>query len=325
MSAITIWTIGDERTASTRLRIHQYLPLLAAEGIHPRVRAVPHGFVPRMALFASLGRPRVLLVQKKLFSPLELRRLRGRAERLLYDVDDAVHLDEGGSTRNRDRFLAVTAAADRVLAGNATLAAACAEPSRAIALGTPVDTTRIAPAPAEGRDPFLAAWIGSRAGLPSLELVRPAWERVRARVHAARWVIMADRPPAWRAEGVEFTAWSPDAERALLARASVGLMPLLDTPFNRGKCGFKILLYQAAGIAVVASPIGVNTELVRPLEDGFLAGDASGWEEALSRLLLDRAFAARCGAAGRAQVERAHSVEALYPRFRAALLEGPAR
>ncbi|MEW6071648.1 MAG: hypothetical protein AB1726_03500, partial [Planctomycetota bacterium] len=92
MNEIAIWTIGDTRTASTRLRIHQYLPLLAAEGIHPRVRAVPHGFLPRIALLASLGRPRTLLVQKKLFSPAELRRLRGRAERLLYDVDDAVYL-----------------------------------------------------------------------------------------------------------------------------------------------------------------------------------------------------------------------------------------
>ncbi len=319
---LTIWTIGGESTASTRLRIHQYLPRLAAEGIRPRVRAIPHGFLPRLPLFGGLTSSDRLLLQKKLFAGPELAWIAARAERLLYDVDDAVYLDGEGDRRNGDRFRRVTAAARRVLAGNATLAAACAEPVRAVLLPTPVDTDRVVPSPAGRRTAGLVAWIGSRAGLPSLNLVWPAWERVHPRRPQSQLVVMADRAPDRLPSGASFSPWSPESERALLGRATAGLMPLLDTPFNRGKCGFKILLYQAAGLPVVASPVGVNRELVRHGEDGFLAADAPEWERALDALLGDPRMALGFGEAGRARVTADYSVGALYPRFRDTLLEG---
>ncbi len=319
---LEFWTIGDTRTASTRLRIHQYAPLLAADDLAPRIRAIPHGFAPRLGLFAELAAGRRLLVQKKLFSSLELRWLCARVERLLYDVDDAVYLDQGESTRNCERFRRVTEAADRVVAGNPTLAAACADPARAVVLPTPVDTRRVTPGSPETREPGLVVWIGSQAGLPSLDLVWAAWERVQARRPEARLAILADRPPRRLPPGATFAPWTAEREGDLLRRATVGLMPLLDTPFNRGKCGFKILLYQAAGVAVIASPVGVNADLVRPEEDGFLAANEAAWEDALDRLITDPPVARRFGESGRARVVVTHSIEALYPRFRAALLDG---
>ena len=319
---LEFWTIGDARTASSRLRVHQYVPSLAADGLAPRIRAIPHGFAPRLGLFGKLTAGCRLLVQKKLFSPLELRWLRARGEQLLYDVDDAVYLDEGQSTRNRERFRRTTEAADRVLAGNPTLAAACADPARAVVLPTPVDTRRVTPGSVGVREPGLAVWIGSRAGLPSLDLVWPAWERVHARRPESRLAVLADRAPRRLPPGATFAPWTAERESDLLRRAAIGLMPLLDTPFNRGKCGFKILLYQAAGMAVAASPVGVNADLVQPGEDGFLAAHETAWEDALDRLIADPAAARRFGEAGRANVVATHSIEALYPRFRSALLDG---
>jgi glycosyltransferase involved in cell wall biosynthesis len=319
---LEFWTIGDTRTASTRLRIHQYAPLLAADDLAPRIHAIPHGFAPRLGRFARLAAGGRLLLQKKLFSPLELRWLRARVERLIYDVDDAVYLDQGESSRNQERFGQVTEAADRVIAGNPTLARACTDPARAVVIPTPVDTRLVTPGPPEAREPGLAVWIGSRAGLPSLDLVWPAWERVQARRPGARLAILADRPPPRLPPAATFEPWTAEREADLLRRASVGLMPLLDTPFNRGKCGFKILLYQAAGVAVVASPVGLNADLVRPDEDGFLPADEASWEDALDRLIADPAAARRFGEVGRARVVATHSIQALYPRFRAALLDG---
>ncbi len=319
--SLHVWTIGDARTASTRLRVHQYLTRLAADGIHPRVRRIPNGFIPRLWLKASLRGGDRLLIQKKLFSPWELERLADRAGRLLYDVDDAVYLDGPGSSRNRDRWRAVTGAADRVLAGNEVLAAAAARPERVEVLPTPVDTGLIRPVPPGDRTRGLLAWIGSRTNLPNLDPVFPAFARVAARRPGARLVVMADVPPPALPEGAVFAPWSEAAERDLLQRAVAGIMPLDDTPFNRGKCGFKILLYQAAGLAVAASPVGVNPALVTAERDGFLPASGAAWEEALDRLAGDPALAARLGAAGRDRVVRTRSVETLYPRFRAALLE----
>ena len=233
-----------------------------------------------------------------------------------------MYLDGPGSTRNRDRWGAVTRAADRVLAGNRTLAEASARPERAVVIPTPVDTEHHRPAPRESRRRGLMAWIGSRTNLPNLAPVLAVFPRVAARRPGARLVICADRPPASLPAGVEFVPWSLDAEAALLGEAEIGLMPLDDTPFNRGKCGFKILLYQAAGLAVVASPVGVNRELVTPGEDGFLPAGPDAWEEALARLADEPDAAHRMGAAGRRRVEAAHSVAALYPRFREAVMEG---
>lgn len=316
MSRIRIWTIGDVLTASTRLRIHQYLPRLDADGIDARVRAIPHGYLQRLLLRASLKRGDRLLIQKKLFTPRTVADLRARCSHLLYDVDDAVYL---GSDRDAERFREVTASADRVLAGNAVLAGAAARRDRATVLPTPVDTDRIRPS---GRgEPGLMTWVGSRTNLANLELVLDAFARARGRAPGARLVVVADRAPERLPDGVEFARWSLETETDILARAETGIMPLADTPFNRAKCGFKILLYQAAGLAVLASPVGVNRDLVAPEQDGLLLETGPEWEEAFARLAGSPALAAAWGAAGRERVEASYSVGALYPRFRDALLE----
>jgi len=316
VSRLRVWTIGDPRTASTRLRIHQYLPRLRADGIDAQVRSIPHGYLPRLLLRASLRQGDRLLVQKKLFAPREAERLRGRCSRLLYDVDDAVYL---GRPRNAERFRAITGLADRVLAGNDVLAAEAARPERTWVLPTPVDTERIRPS---GRaEPGLFAWVGSRTNLPNLDLVLEAFSRARRTAPRARLVVAADRAPDPLPDGVEFARWSLETETEILSRAAAGIMPLADTAFNRGKCGFKILMYQAAGLAVLASPVGVNRDLVTPEEDGLLPDGPAAWEEAFVRLATDADRSRRMGEAGRQRVEASHSVEVLYPRFRQALLE----
>lgn len=312
------WTIGDFRTASSRLRIHQYRSRLEADGIAPAIRRVPNGFFPKLRLRRSLPGDSRLLIQKKLFSPGELEGLRERATRLVYDVDDAVYL---GRDRDRERFAAVTRLADHILAGNEDLAATADRPGRTTVLPTPVDTERIQPA--TGRDPGLVVWTGGRTSLPGLDLVLPVWERLRKSRSGIQLLVVSEYPPTPLPEGIRFERWTLETERDALSRASIGIMPLADTPFNRGKCGFKILLYQAAGLPVIASPVGVNRSLITPAQDGFLPETETAWEEALATLLADPARGILMGAAGRDRVVASHSIDALYPGFRNALLETP--
>ena len=318
---IVIWTIGNRMTASTRLRIHQYLPLLAADGIRPVVREIPKGFLTRWLLRRSLPEKSLLLIQKKLLSDWELSMILKKTSRVLYDVDDAVFLDGEGSTRNRDRYQDMTRIADRVIAGNETLAKATARPERVVVLPTPVDTDTIQPAHPGPREPGLAVWIGSRTNLPNLDRILPLFGRIHTENPKTRLLVVANLPPHSMPDGVEFESWSLNTERLALGRATVGIMPLEDTAFNHGKCGFKILLYQAAGLAVVASPVGVNTELVRHGEDGYLAQTQSEWEAGLHELLGSPETARRYGDAGRERVVQTHSIQTLYPRFRDVLLE----
>ena len=318
---IVIWTIGNRMTASTRLRIHQYLPRLAADGIHPTVREIPKGLLTRWLLRRSLPEGSLLLIQKKLLSEWELSMIRKKKSKILYDVDDAVFLDREGSTRNRDRFRNVTRIADRVIAGNETLARAAARPERVVLLPTPVDTDVIKPPHPAPREPGLAVWIGSRTNLPNLDIILPVFGRIHAANPRSRLLVLADLAPRSMPDGVEFVSWSLNTERWALGKAMVGIMPLEDTVFNQGKCGFKILLYQAAGLAVVASPVGVNTELLRHGEDGYLARSEPEWEASLQKLLGSPETARRYGDAGRKRVVQTHSIQMLYPRFRDTLLE----
>jgi glycosyltransferase involved in cell wall biosynthesis len=102
--------------------------------------------------------------------------------------------------------------------------------------------------------------------------------------------------------------WSEATEVDEIAACDVGVMPLPDTPWSAGKCGLKLLQFMAAGRAVVASPVGVNRQIVRPDVNGLLAADAAQWEAGLHRLHTEAGLAARLGVAGRATVEERYSL-----------------
>jgi hypothetical protein len=109
--------------------------------------------------------------------------------------------------------------------------------------------------------------------------------------------------------------WSEADEARLLRGIDIGIMPLPDEPWTRGKCGYKLIQYMASGLPVVASPVGVNRDLVRHGENGFIASSESEWEEALARLSADPDLCRRMGLAGRRRVEAEFSLEIQAPRL----------
>src|SRR5206468_3457063 len=118
----------------------------------------------------------------------------------------------------------------------------------------------------------------------------------------------------------ESYAWSEDNEIARIAAFDIGIMPLHDTPWERGKCAYKLLQVMAAGTPVIASPVGVNAQVVRHGINGFLANTTEEWIDALRRLAADPALRRRMGAEARRTVEDRYSTELITPRL-AAILE----
>jgi len=92
-------------------------------------------------------------------------------------------------------------------------------------------------------------------------------------------------------------------------------MPLLDSPWERGKCGYKLIQYMACGLPVVASPVGVNASIVRDGVNGFWSHDAQSWACALEKLLTDASLRERMGAEGRQKVERDYCLQVTAPRL----------
>ena len=115
--------------------------------------------------------------------------------------------------------------------------------------------------------------------------------------------------------------WNEKTEISELSRFDVGIMPLPDTPWERGKCGFKLIQYMATGLPVIASPVGVNSEIVEHGVNGFLASDRREWIKYLGILKEDRDMCRKMGAVGRVKIEKSYSLEIIGPRLISILRE----
>jgi glycosyltransferase involved in cell wall biosynthesis len=158
-------------------------------------------------------------------------------------------------------------------------------------------------------------WIGSPSTAHYLGLVREPLRRL-ARERALRLVVIGARDIPSTDVPLEIHEWSAETEGPLLGGVHIGIMPLADGPWERGKCGYKLIQYMACGKPVIASPVGVNDEIVTP-EVGLLASSDAQWLAALRQLSTDAALRNRLGFAGRALVERKYSLQVRGPQLAA--------
>jgi glycosyltransferase involved in cell wall biosynthesis len=206
--------------------------------------------------------------------------------------------------------------ADLVIAGSPILAthADMAGTWESEVVPTGLDARRFEPKENYGKaGATRLVWIGSASTLKQLEPFRPALEAVGRAVPGATLRVIADAELYLDGLHVENVPWSYEAEGRLLAECDIGIAPLPDTPFTRGKCGFKVLQYMAAGLPVVTSPVGVNADFVRPDETGLHATTAEEWVAAVKRLAADPALRESMGRAARERIVREFDFAVLAP------------
>jgi glycosyltransferase involved in cell wall biosynthesis len=227
---------------------------------------------------------------------------------LLFDIDDAIWLLSPGHER------AVRATAGRascVIAGNDFLADyMSAHTGRVDLIPTAVDTERFSPKERSGRG-FVVGWTGSATTYGYLEAIAPALGRFLDTVADAKLVVMANHfraLPGVATERVEFVEWSPANEASVVAGFDVGLMPLPNSDWARGKCAFKMLQYLACGVPAVVSPVGMNAQVLAMGDVGLAASSEDEWVEALLTLARDPGRAIALGRGGRDLVATAFSV-----------------
>ena len=303
------------RAASSRLRCYQYLPLLGRFGIRAKVvpllddeyivalysgvrtpiTTIVHGYLKRLDACWSAGGADLVWIERDLLPwvPAFAEGFLTRRWRVPYvvDIDDAVF--HGYDRHNNwlvrrilgnkiDRLMAGSSA---VFAGNRYLAerAAAAGAKQVIDLPTVVDLDKYALA-ANRSDVLTIGWIGTPITAKYLEgAFHEALASLTRKCHF-RMVIVGANHPGWTDVPVETAPWDERSERDVVAGFDIGVMPLCDGPFERGKCGYKLIQYLSAGVPVVASPVGVNCEIVKPGVNGFLAGSAEEWITALELL-----------------------------------------
>lgn len=245
---------------------------------------------------------------------------------VIYDFDDAIwHLDVSEANK-RLRWLKdpgktskIIALADLVLAGNDYLAGYARRfNDRVEVIPTVIDTDRYQPVMNAGRTDgrVVIGWTGSYTSLAHLKQELPMLRELHARYDdRVIFRVISDRDLVAPDLPIENVRWSSATEPQDLAGIDIGIMPLPDDEWSRGKCGFKGLQYMGMGKAVVLSRVGVNKTIVQHGENGLLAGDQQEWTEMIGRLIDSPDLRHRLGAAARRTVEEKYSVKAWRDRY----------
>lgn len=241
---------------------------------------------------------------------------------LVYDFDDAIYLPRSSpANRSLGAFKSLKAvsvacrAADLVIAGNAHLRDYARQWNRNVeVVPSVVDTDRYRPRPerADPRPPVVG-WSGTHTVLPYLEIARGPLERL-SREGAFRFRLIGPGTFPLNGSPTESVPWRLQTEVEDLQGLDVGLMPVPDDAWGRGKCGMKAILYGGIGIPTVCSPVGVNREIVVDGETGFFADSPAQWESCLRRLARDPRLRSQMGRAARKRVEERYSAKVWGPR-----------
>lgn len=319
----------------------ELLPLLSAEQAtafragKPIAKAIAltrarQGF--RRRLRRSGSRVHAVMIQRYVDPApmLTLERLAIEDHRLIYDVDDAVWL--GGSrtgghplsvlkgTARKVRWLAERA--DRVIAGNEILAEHLAAYNTNITIVPSLVDARVYPHRRhEQNREITLGWIGSPTTARYLRQVAPMLEQfAKHSARPLRLIVVGGSVPPLAGVRIDERPWSPSAECDALAEMDIGLMPLPDTPWTRGKCAYKALQYMAAGVPAIVDDVGVSAATVDGC--GCVASDATHWLEGLQALADDADLRTHLGRAGRERVQRDFSLERWAPVLAGVLREG---
>lgn len=339
-----------------RFRMEQWAPLLERKGVEidfhsfecdelnstlyapgqtaRKLELVFRAFGRRLALMRSLpGYDAVYVFREAaLLGPALLERWIGRGDvPMVFDFDDAVFVPYKSPSNGYLSLLkfpgktrTICKLATHVIAGNSYLAEYAARVNRRVTIvPTTIDTEKYTFEQTRETSEPVIGWSGSYSTVQHLDTLRSSLERLRKKESFRLRVIGT---PRFKLEGVEVeaTPWRSHTEVEELRSIDIGVMPLPDDPWSRGKCGLKALQYMALGIPTICSPVGVNGEIISDGENGFLAATEEEWIDKMTRLLQSSRLREKLGRAGRATVEEKYSAAVQAPRV-FAVLEAVAR
>jgi glycosyltransferase involved in cell wall biosynthesis len=318
---------------SARFRIGQYISPLADYGIkinwapapiskYPpkgtirRIFWLPLSITSRVPGVISSQRSDVTLLSRELVSTLFT--LEGLTKKpRIVDVDDAIWLRRGGGFARK-----LAECADVVVAGNSTIADWFSGYCNSVRIiPTAVDTRRFTPSPKSDKpqtERVVVGWSGTSANLVYLEEIMPAIALAMKENNKIYFKVTSDRKPAIQSipkENFEFVKWTPQNEVPFIQSLDIGLMPLVDNDWSRGKCSYKMLLYMSCGVPVIVSPVGMNKEVLLASDVGRGAFDINSWREAIMELSADNNLRFQLGKNGRTQVEHKYSLDALAEQY----------
>jgi glycosyltransferase involved in cell wall biosynthesis len=347
MNVLALMPALYDTSPGQRYRLEQWEPLLRERGVQityepfedqelhallykpgllgKKLQLVTRGLNRRMSLVRKVKDYDLVYILREaalLGPPVFERLIHQRGVPIVFDFDDAVFVSYRSPSNGYLSYLkfasktkTICRLASHVMVGNPYLAEYARQVNdRVTVIPTTIDTVKYrVPPRAEKNGPVVIGWTGSYSTVQHLDTLRGALKKLAERESFRLRVIGT---PSYECAPVDAEAmpWRADTELEDLGAIDIGVMPLPDDRWSKGKCGLKALQFMALGIPTVCSPVGVNTDIIQDDQNGFIAGTEDEWVDKLSRLLRSQELRQRLGQAGRATVEQKYSAITQTPR-----------
>jgi glycosyltransferase involved in cell wall biosynthesis len=285
---------------------------------------VTRGFVRRLSAVRRARSFDIVYVFREaaLLGPAFFERLvRQTGVPMVFDFDDAIFVSYRSPSNGYLSYLkfasktkSICRMASHVMVGNPYLAEYARQVNKNVTvIPTTIDTIKYQPLPRRDPDVPIIGWTGSHSTVQHLDTLRGALQRL-AKLHRFRLRVIGT--PVYKIDGVDVEAmnWKAETEVQDLSVIDIGVMPLPNDAWSKGKCGAKALQFMGLAIPTICSPVGVNTDIIQDNENGLLADSEDEWVEKMSQLLQSREMRERLGNAGRVTVEEKYSAITQAPR-----------
>lgn len=311
-------------TPSTRWRVQQIVPHLAAHGCSAQVTPIPKGFLAPLRLLEWVAGYDVVILQKRLMPVWYMKLLRRKCKKLVYEFDDSVMLKhEGGSARpsrvREKRFAWIVRNADAITTSTDYLASLCVPygvREKVTVISNGIDTSHWKPVE-KRRDSadVTIGWMGSGSNLIYLREVASVIGDLQKEFSRLGYTVVSDQSYSCGEARVTYKPYTVDEEVKDLQSFDIALAPLADNEWTRGKQNLKVLTYIAAGLPVVASDVAVNQFWITSGQNGLLASTSDGWKKHLTDLVRDPSLRARLGSAARRTAEENYNIVKIASQY----------
>jgi glycosyltransferase involved in cell wall biosynthesis len=305
---------------SSRLRIRDMVSLLRKNNIDLKVEPFAKNF-QRFFQIISLSKYDVVIIQKKTsLRAIELYLIKKFSRKIIYDFDDACMFHELEHSKplkgkNFMKFLNTINIADAVVAGNDFLRSFCIyNTPKVYKLPTPVDTQKYFPSKSQHKKLVTLGWIGVSGSMRHLYNLQPVFKEL-SKKYKFELLVISNQDFICKGITVRNIHWELDRENEYLNLIDIGLMPLDDSIWTNGKCGYKLVQYGAVGIPSVASSVGINKEIILDGKTGYLASNKDAWIESLVLLIKNADLRKTMGSAARKHIAKNFSLSVYAEQY----------
>lgn len=323
---VLMLTVGPRSRASARYRAFMYIPHLSSSGhdvsvltpakkpSNPVSRLFSRYLEERNILYSAKS-SEIIFIQKRLFREAFIAKLKAVCNKMIFDFDDIVHSthdnhwSKSTNTKMRKRFEFTCRSASLVIAGNSYLYNTASKFNTNIKiLPTTVDTQKYPIKKHHNSKNITIGWIGQPNNFDALQEISSVFSKIHSTYPSTNLLIISKGIPDLPDITINSIDWSENTETNSLQNIDIGIMPMSNNEWSKGKCGLKAIQYMAAGIPVVCSKIGANIEIVRDNTDGFLVSNKNEWFLKLEKLITDAELREELGKSGRKRTQQHYDI-----------------